>query len=136
MAVAFGDDDDLPNEGVRIKRVDHSKQSIGSPDVATKTSLASIESLTMPLMQEVVLSADIRCAECQKRVADVMSRMGETESVVVNMLEKKVILSCKYPNNQNGVKGLRRPPVPIVYRNPLKLNKVATIKRLFRLSSS
>ncbi|KAK3421703.1 uncharacterized protein LOC104453805 [Eucalyptus grandis] len=136
--MAFGDDDDLPNEGVRIKRADdHPKQSIGSPDVViAKTSLASIESLTMPLMQEVVLSADIRCAECQKRVADVMSRMSETESVVVNMLEKKVILSCKYPNNPNGVKGLRRPQVPIVYRNPLKLNKVATIKRLFRLSSS
>lgn len=76
--MAFGDDDDLPNEGVRIKRADdHPKQSIGSPDVViAKTSLASIESLTMPLMQEVVLSADIRCAECQKRVADVMSRMS------------------------------------------------------------
>ncbi|KAI3433236.1 uncharacterized protein J3R85_007134 [Psidium guajava] len=133
--MAFGDDDDLPNDAVQIKGVDRSKHSIGSPNV-TETSLASIESLTMPLMQEVVLSADIRCAECQKRVADVMSRMTETESVVVNVLEKKVTLSCKYPNNRNGVKGLRGPRVPVVYRNPLKLNKVAAIRRLFRLSSS
>ncbi|XP_030549288.1 uncharacterized protein LOC115754421 [Rhodamnia argentea] len=134
--MAFGGEDDLPSDVVQIKRVvDRSKQSIGSPNF-TETSLASIESLTMPLMQEVVLSADIRCAECQKRVADVMSRMTETESVVVNVLEKKVTLSCKYPNNQNGVKGLRGPRVPVVCRYPLKLNKVAAIKRLFRLSSS
>ncbi|KAI6677021.1 hypothetical protein NL676_037817 [Syzygium grande] len=133
--MAFGDDDNLPNKVVQIRRADQSKQSIGSPNV-TKTSLASIESLTMPLMQEVVLSADIRCVECQKRVADVMSRMTETESVVVNVLEKKVTLSCKYPNNQNGVNGPRRPQFPVVYRNPLRLNKVATIKRLFRFSSS
>ncbi|KAJ6312529.1 hypothetical protein OIU77_014115 [Salix suchowensis] len=61
------------------------------------TSLASAESLTVPLVQEVVLSADIRCAECQKRVADIMSRMNETESVSINVLEKKVTLTCRYP---------------------------------------
>lgn len=56
--MAFGDDDDLPNEGVRIKRADdHPKQSIGSPDVViAKTSLASIESLTMPLVCTLFLS--------------------------------------------------------------------------------
>jgi hypothetical protein len=27
-------------------------------------------------VQEIVLSADIRCAECQRRVADIMSRMN------------------------------------------------------------
>ncbi|ESR50927.1 hypothetical protein CICLE_v100332122mg, partial [Citrus x clementina] len=30
----------------------------------------------MPLVQEVVLSADIRCSECQKRVADMMSKLN------------------------------------------------------------
>ncbi|KAM4095220.1 hypothetical protein ACJW30_08G012800 [Castanea mollissima] len=40
------------------------------------TSLASVESLSMPLVQEVVISADIRCSDCQKRVADMMSRMN------------------------------------------------------------
>ncbi|XP_040996852.1 uncharacterized protein LOC121242913 isoform X2 [Juglans microcarpa x Juglans regia] len=39
-------------------------------------SLASVESLSLPLVQDVVLSADIGCAECQKRVADIMSRMN------------------------------------------------------------
>jgi hypothetical protein len=32
-------------------------------------------------VQEVVLSADIRCAECQKRVADIMARMNGEISV-------------------------------------------------------
>ncbi|KAI4302227.1 hypothetical protein MLD38_038004 [Melastoma candidum] len=70
------------------------------------TSLASMESLSIPLVQVVVLSADMSCAECQKRVAEVMSRMNETESVEVNVLEKKVILSCKYPN--------QTPPSPTI----------------------
>ncbi|KAI5353094.1 PREDICTED: heavy metal-associated isoprenylated plant [Prunus dulcis] len=55
------------------------------------TSLASAESLSMPLFQEVVLSADIGCTECQERLADMMSKLGEIESVVVNALEKKVL---------------------------------------------
>ncbi|XP_034913309.1 heavy metal-associated isoprenylated plant protein 19 isoform X1 [Populus alba] len=50
------------------------------------TSLASVESLTVPLVQVVVLSADIRCAECQRRVADIMSRMNEVET---HMIEKQ-----------------------------------------------
>ncbi|XP_011008048.1 PREDICTED: uncharacterized protein LOC105113540 isoform X1 [Populus euphratica] len=50
------------------------------------TSLASVESLTVPLVQVVVLSADIRCAECQRRVADIMSRMNEVET---HMTEKQ-----------------------------------------------
>ncbi|MBA0805710.1 hypothetical protein Gohar_005202 [Gossypium harknessii] len=41
------------------------------------SSLASVESLSMPLVHEVVYSADIRCAECQMRIADIISRMNE-----------------------------------------------------------
>ncbi|XP_020538094.1 uncharacterized protein LOC105642011 isoform X4 [Jatropha curcas] len=41
------------------------------------TSLASVESLSVPLVQEVVLSADIRCTECQKKVAEIISRMND-----------------------------------------------------------
>ncbi|KAF2317763.1 hypothetical protein GH714_041067 [Hevea brasiliensis] len=67
------------------------------------------------LVQEVVLSADIRCAECQMRIAEIMSRMAETESVSVNVLEKKVTLICRYP----GVKVPTR-QVAAVYRNPFK----------------
>ncbi|PSR88264.1 Polycystic kidney disease [Actinidia chinensis var. chinensis] len=61
-----------------------------------RTSLASVESLTMPLIHEVVLLADFQCEECQKRVADIVSRInGETESVVVSVLEKEVTLTCR-----------------------------------------
>ncbi|XP_021649029.2 uncharacterized protein LOC110641554 [Hevea brasiliensis] len=93
------------------------------------TSLASVESLSVPLVQEVVLSADIRCAECQMRIAEIMSRMAETESVSVNVLEKKVTLICRYP----GVKVPTR-QVAAVYRNPF--NKIAMFKRIFRATSS
>ncbi|XP_059649402.1 uncharacterized protein LOC132295239 [Cornus florida] len=94
--------------------------------LSSQTSLAYFESLTMPLVQEVVISADFRCAECQKRVAHLISKMnGETESVVISVLEKKVILTCTYPHV------VEVPPhqVAAIYRNPLK--KIATIKRLF-----
>ncbi|XP_065626836.1 uncharacterized protein LOC136066437 isoform X4 [Quercus suber] len=82
------------------------------------TSLASV--------QEVVISADIRCSECQKRVADMMSRMNE--SVVVNLLEKKVTLTCRYAN----VGKASSQQVAAIYRNPF--GKVAMIKRIFRSS--
>ncbi|GAV59197.1 hypothetical protein CFOL_v3_02728 [Cephalotus follicularis] len=97
----------------------------GSKNILPVTSLASVESLTMPLVQEVVLLADIRCAMCQKRLDDIMSRFKETESVLVDVLEKKVTLTCRYvkvPTQQ----------VATVYRNPL--GKIAMIKRIFRSS--
>ncbi|CAK7326551.1 unnamed protein product [Dovyalis caffra] len=79
MALATRPKKEMPRIGVK-----KSKNTLYSG-----TSLASIESLTVPLFQEVVLSADIRCADCQKRVAAIMSRMNETESVSINVLEKK-----------------------------------------------
>ncbi|XP_024027921.1 uncharacterized protein LOC21393331 isoform X3 [Morus notabilis] len=81
-------------------------------------------------VQEIVLSADIRCSECQKRIAEIMSRMSETESVVVNVLDKKVALTCRYPI-------VAKEParqVPAIRRNPL--NKVALLKRIFRSPQS
>ncbi|KAK7861084.1 hypothetical protein CFP56_024289 [Quercus suber] len=64
------------------------------------TSLASVESLSMPL----------------------------TESVVVNLLEKKVTLTCRYAN----VGKASSQQVAAIYRNPF--GKVAMIKRIFRSS--
>ncbi|CAO2830023.1 unnamed protein product [Amaranthus hypochondriacus] len=61
----------------------------------TQQSLAFMESLTMPQVQELVISADLRCTECQKRIADIISRFNETESMVVNLSEKKVVITCK-----------------------------------------
>ncbi|KAL9246177.1 hypothetical protein vseg_019745 [Gypsophila vaccaria] len=64
--------------------------------VVVPLSLAVMESLTLPLVQEVVLSADLRCVECQKRINDVISRINETESIMVSLSEKKVAITCKY----------------------------------------
>ncbi|XP_019253261.1 PREDICTED: uncharacterized protein LOC109232063 isoform X2 [Nicotiana attenuata] len=61
----------------------------------SRVTLASIESLSVPL--EIVFLADYRCTKCQQRVAEVMSRMnGETESVLISVLEKKVTLTCNF----------------------------------------
>ncbi|GLT91783.1 hypothetical protein SLE2022_096560 [Rubroshorea leprosula] len=100
---------------------------IGNSDniILSGASLASVESLSMPLVQEIVLSADIRCAECQKRVADIMSRMKETESVLVNVLEKEVTITCKYP----GVVKVPSKQAAALYRKPF--NKIAMIKNIF-----
>ncbi|XP_014634739.1 uncharacterized protein LOC114423922 isoform X2 [Glycine soja] len=40
------------------------------------TSLASMESLSMPQVQEVVLSADMQCERYQKRVTDIIAKMN------------------------------------------------------------
>lgn len=91
------------------------------------TSLASIESLSMPKVHEVVLSADMQCEKCQKRVIDIITKMNvETESMEVNVLEKKVTLTFILPT---VAKGITRQIIPI-NRNPLP--KVAITKRLFQ----
>uniref|UniRef100_A0A0R0EA08 HMA domain-containing protein n=1 Tax=Glycine max TaxID=3847 RepID=A0A0R0EA08_SOYBN len=42
----------------------------------TRTTLASMESLSLPVVQQVVLSADMQCEKCQKRVADILTKMN------------------------------------------------------------
>lgn len=143
----------------------------------SETSLASVASLSMPLVshllfqhfclrmiqlcgffsrfglcyqiQEIVLSADIRCSDCQEKVADIMSRMigektvyllprwgdtfcssshacflcsfgPETYSILVSVLEKKVTLTCTYSGDRRISKS---------YGEAL-LCKISTIKRL------
>ncbi|KAF7131803.1 hypothetical protein RHSIM_Rhsim09G0109500 [Rhododendron simsii] len=72
------------------------KKESNSSLLLSRSSLAAVESLTMPLVHEIVLLADFRCAKCQQRVADIISRMKcEPESVEVNVLEKKVTLTCR-----------------------------------------
>ncbi|XP_050374465.1 uncharacterized protein LOC126791996 [Argentina anserina] len=108
-----------------------SMKSSRSSSVST-TSLAAVESLSMPLFQEVVLSSDITCTGCQSRLAEMMSKMDDIESVVVSASEKKVTLICRYPSTAAA-----KPPgrlVPVVHKNPL--NKFALIKRILRSSSS
>ncbi|XP_020213721.1 uncharacterized protein LOC109797955 isoform X1 [Cajanus cajan] len=89
----------------------------------TRTTLASLESLSLPTVQEIVISADMQCEKCRKRVADIITKMNaETESVEVNVLEKKVVLT------------FRLPTIGKVISQPLP--KVAIIKRIFRSSQS
>ncbi|CAH9103515.1 unnamed protein product [Cuscuta europaea] len=65
-----------------------------------RVTLASIESLAIPL--EVVFLADYRSARCRRRVAAVMSRMnGETDSVMISVLEKKISITCKVSRAKN-----------------------------------
>nr|GEW69497.1 RNA-directed DNA polymerase, eukaryota [Tanacetum cinerariifolium] len=64
------------------------------------TTLAAFESLTFPLVQEVVLLADFQCKRCQDRVADIVSRLnGEADSVEISLMEKKVTITLtrKHP---------------------------------------
>ncbi|CAI0552491.1 unnamed protein product [Linum tenue] len=103
----------------------NNKRSMSVPGIS---SLASIESLSMPLVQEVVISADIQCAQCQRRVAEAISRMSGTESVTVNLVEKQVTLTCTYPGPGPGGGGR------VVYRNPL--SRIAIISRRILGSSS
>ncbi|OIW04667.1 hypothetical protein TanjilG_07802 [Lupinus angustifolius] len=94
------------------------------------TSLASMESLSLPLVQEVVLSADMQCEKCLKRITDIITKMNvETESVVVNVLEKKVTLTFRL--SKVGKVITRK--ITHINRNPLP--KVAIIKRIFGSSS-
>ncbi|CAK9147736.1 unnamed protein product [Ilex paraguariensis] len=59
------------------------------------TSLAPVKCPTMSPIQEVVLAADLHCAKCQNKVADVISRIDDIEFMVVHVLEKKVTLAGK-----------------------------------------
>ncbi|KAL2905101.1 Mitoguardin 2 [Bienertia sinuspersici] len=87
------------------------------------TSLAFMESLTMPHYQEVVISADLKCTECQKRMVDMISCFNnETESLVVNLSEKKVVITCEF---------IRDPKKQIIHREKSPFNKVSLIKRIF-----
>ncbi|KAG5409714.1 hypothetical protein IGI04_006033 [Brassica rapa subsp. trilocularis] len=68
--------------------------------ITRESSLASVASLSMPLIQEIVLSADIKCSDCQEKISDIMSRMIETYSILVSVLEKKVTLTCTYSGDR------------------------------------
>ncbi|KAL5748910.1 hypothetical protein ACOSQ2_026207 [Xanthoceras sorbifolium] len=56
----------------------------------------------MPLL-EVILAADVRCAKCQDKVADAISRVGDVEAMEVHLLKKKVILTSKSTNKESPI---------------------------------
>ncbi|XP_017426687.1 uncharacterized protein LOC124822914 isoform X2 [Vigna umbellata] len=59
-----------------LEKVVGVKKSKGFPLGGSRTSLASMESLSMPQVQEVVLSADMQCEKCQRRVTDIIAKMN------------------------------------------------------------
>ncbi|KAK4779891.1 hypothetical protein SAY87_015997 [Trapa incisa] len=91
-------------------------------------TLASLESLSMPPMQEVVLSADIGCVQCRKRIADVISRMNEVETITVSVREKMVTLSCRYSYPAKATPPKQQ--LPAIHRKPF--SKIAIIKKILR----
>ncbi|KAL8470605.1 hypothetical protein ACS0TY_033238 [Phlomoides rotata] len=98
------------------------------PGRPTGISLAAIESLALPLVQEVVFLADFRCPKCQQRVAEIMSKMnGETQSVVISVLKKKVTLTCAYPKAADKLAGRQ-----LARRS--SSSKISLAVRLFRSS--
>ncbi|ESW25425.1 hypothetical protein PHAVU_003G034800 [Phaseolus vulgaris] len=112
-----------------LQKVVGIKKSKGFPLGGSRTSLASMESLSMPQVQEVVLSADMQCEKCHRRVTDIIAKMSaETESVVINVLEKKVTLTFK--SASMGKVSTRQ----ITQINKNSLPKIAIIKRIFRSS--
>ncbi|CAH8327166.1 unnamed protein product [Eruca vesicaria subsp. sativa] len=80
------------------------KELVASPrsklSITSESSLASVASLSMPLIQEIVLSADIKCSDCQEKIADIMWRMIETYSIMMSVLEKEVTLTCTYSGDR------------------------------------
>ncbi|KAK4263779.1 hypothetical protein QN277_029152 [Acacia crassicarpa] len=92
------------------------------------TTLASMESLSHPIVQEVVVFADMQCKNCQKRVSDIITKMNaETESLEVNVLEKKVTLTFRLPTVAQVMQQRQLAPITLT-----SLPKAALIKRIFR----
>ncbi|CAL5442220.1 unnamed protein product [Camellia sinensis] len=62
-----------------------------------KKEIAQLKTHKSPKVQEVVIEADVQCIECQKRLADAISRMlaDTAESMVVHVSQKKVTLNRK-----------------------------------------
>ncbi|KAL8268888.1 hypothetical protein R6Q59_002686 [Mikania micrantha] len=99
------------------------------------TTLATIESLTIPLVQEVVLLADFRCKSCQDRVAHIVSKLnGEADSMEINLMEKKVTITLsRRHTNRAKMSEYELQPFTI-YRN--QKNKFSLMKRIFCSTSS
>ncbi|KAM7276511.1 hypothetical protein ACFE04_018377 [Oxalis oulophora] len=75
-------------------------------------------------VEEVELLADFQCPDCEKRIIEIMSRYSETESILINVFEKKVALAVRnLPTTSNR-------QVPTIYRKNI-LNKMSIIKKIF-----
>ncbi|KAI3720009.1 hypothetical protein L6452_20916 [Arctium lappa] len=99
------------------------------------TTLATIESLTFPLVQEVVLLADFRCKNCQDRVADIVSKLnGEADSVEISLMEKRVTITLTRRRPRAVKMSKSKLQQAAIYRNAT--NKSSLVKRIFCSSSN
>ncbi|XP_031492738.1 uncharacterized protein LOC116259192 [Nymphaea colorata] len=82
------------------RRLPHFRFKNGETVQLPSSSLASVESLTVPQEQVIVMTADLKCPDGRRRVSEVLSRMGDDiGSVLVDSREKTVILSCRFGGN-------------------------------------
>ncbi|KAL1568458.1 hypothetical protein AAHA92_00073 [Salvia divinorum] len=73
------------------------KAAGGSGGIRPHTTVAAVESLAIPLVEEVVFMADFRCSLCRERVAEIINKMnGETQSLVISVVEKTVTLTLTH----------------------------------------
>ncbi|KAJ4713378.1 Heavy metal-associated domain containing protein [Melia azedarach] len=81
----------------------------------------------MSSLQEVILEADLRCAECQERIANAISRVADVESVEVHMSKKKkkVILTRKSVNVSEE-SSRKNAAVALYDRKPRKISRITT----------
>ncbi|XP_071735650.1 uncharacterized protein [Rutidosis leptorrhynchoides] len=99
------------------------------------TTLASFESLTFPLVQEIVLLADFRCKKCQDRVANIVDKLeGEEESVEISLLEKKVTITLTRRHPRAPEMPKNKLQATTLYKNPT--NKVSLVRKMFHSSSN
>ncbi|CAH1414026.1 unnamed protein product [Lactuca virosa] len=103
--------------------------------VKLPATLASIESLTFPLIQEVVLMADFRCKMCQDRVANIVSKFnGEMESMEIMIKEKMVILTFTSRYSRVVKKNGKKLEVAAFYKDIV--NRISCVKRFLRFSNT
>ncbi|KAJ0433541.1 hypothetical protein HanRHA438_Chr17g0813461 [Helianthus annuus] len=96
--------------------------------VKVPATLASIESLTFPLVQEVVILADYRCKMCKDKVADMVSKLkGDMESMEIMITEKKVILTFAGRYSKAMKTHEKKLEVFAIYKNIV--NKVCSVLR-------
>ncbi|KAF5764078.1 hypothetical protein HanXRQr2_Chr15g0687821 [Helianthus annuus] len=122
----------IPEELAAFKH-DKEEEPEKSKKLVNVPTLASIESLTFPLVQEVVVLADHRCKMSQDRVADIVSRLnGDMESMEIMMMEKKTTLTfiCKHSKATKTIG--KKLEVITVYKSTI--NKISNAKRFLRSS--
>ncbi|KAK1425653.1 hypothetical protein QVD17_21008 [Tagetes erecta] len=102
--------------------------------VIVPTTLATIASLSFPLVQEVVVLADFRCKSCQDRVDNIVSRLnGEVESLEFSLTEKKVTITLSRRLTKRVILTKNKLQPVAMYKN--RVNKFSLMRRIFCSSS-